>query len=114
MSTPSYESPPVHRVALENRLRHVCDALDLNELRTRTSLGTTRSSLRCCRAGVGKGRAAIKFRTSGHASRVTRDLDATRAADHTVETMQPSCRNGWPRVGTVLRAGSSMGLLHGR
>ena len=32
MSIPSYEGPPAHRVALEKRLRNICDALDLNVL----------------------------------------------------------------------------------
>ena len=41
MNVPSYESPPVHRVALEKRLRSSCGALDINELRTRSFLGHT-------------------------------------------------------------------------
>ena len=85
MSTPSYGSPPAHRVALEKRLRNICESLDLNELRTRTSLAHTVIA-QMLPAGVVKGGAAIKFRTGDHASRVSRDLDATRAAGHTVES----------------------------
>ncbi len=85
MNVPSYGSPPAHRVALEKRLRNICESLDLNELRTRTSLAHTVIA-QLLPAGVVKGGAAIKFRTGDHASRVTRDLDATRAAGHTVES----------------------------
>ena len=98
MSIPSYEGPPAHRVALEKRLRNICDALDLNELRTRTSLAHTVIA-QLLPMGVVKGGAAIKFRTGDHASRVTRDLDATRGADHTVETyaaeLSAHLADGW-------------------
>lgn len=98
MSIPSYEGPPAHRVSLEKRLRNICDALDLNELRTRTSLAHTVIA-QLLPMGVVKGGAAIKFRTGDHASRVTRDLDATRGADHTVETyaaeLSAHLADGW-------------------
>ncbi|MGB3157191.1 MAG: nucleotidyl transferase AbiEii/AbiGii toxin family protein, partial [Candidatus Microthrix parvicella] len=83
---------------LEKRLRNICDALDLNELRARTSLAHTVIA-QLLPMGVVKGGAAIKFRTGDHASRVTRDLDATRGADHTVETyaaeLSAHLADGW-------------------
>lgn len=36
MTDPAYPTPPNHRAALEQRLRNICGALGVNELRTRT------------------------------------------------------------------------------
>ncbi len=85
MTEPSYPTPPIHRGSLEQRLRNICEALGLNELRTRTSLAHTVVA-QLLPAGVVKGGAAIRLRVGDHASRLTTDLDAARAADLTIET----------------------------
>ena len=85
MTEPSYPTPPIHRASLEQRLRNICGSLGINELRTRTSLAHTVVA-QMLPAGVVKGGAAIKLRVGDQASRLTTDLDAARAATHTVET----------------------------
>ncbi len=68
MSTPAYPTPPPNRASLEQRLRNICRALGVNELRTRTSLAHTVVA-QMLPAGVVKGGAAIKlvcaFRITG-------------------------------------------------
>ena len=85
MTDPAYPTPPVHRAALEQRLRNICGSLGVNELRTRTSLAHTVVA-QMLPAGVVKGGAAIKLRVGDRASRLTTDLDAARAATHTIES----------------------------
>ncbi|MCZ2110111.1 MAG: nucleotidyl transferase AbiEii/AbiGii toxin family protein [Dehalococcoidia bacterium] len=85
MTTPSYPGPPANRASLEQRLRNICAGLGLNELRIRTSLAHTVVA-QMLPAGVVKGGAAIKLRVGDQASRLTRDLDAVRTQDHTVES----------------------------
>jgi len=81
----AYPTPPIHRASLEQRLRNICGSLGINELRTRTSLAHTVVT-QMLPAGVVKGGAAIKLRVGDRASRLTTDLDAARAATHTIET----------------------------
>lgn len=85
MTDPAYPTPPIHRAALEQRLRNICGSLGVNELRTRTSLAHTVVA-QMLPAGVVKGGAAIKLRVGDRASRLTTDLDAARAAEHTIES----------------------------
>lgn len=85
MTEPAYSTPPAHRASLEQRLRNICGSLGINELRTRTSLAHTVVA-QMLPAGVVKGGAAIKLRVGDQASRLTTDLDAARAATHTIET----------------------------
>ena len=99
MSLPSYATPPAHRVSLEKRLRNICDALDLNELRTRTSLAHTVIA-QLLPVGVVKGGAAIKFRAG---------LPATSMPPEGLNTplkpMRQSCPFGWPTGGKASQAG---------
>ena len=85
MNAPTYTAPPTNRASLETRLRNICRSLGVNELRTRTSLAHTVVA-QLLPAGVVKGGAAIKLRVGDQASRLTTDLDAARAAEHTVES----------------------------
>lgn len=85
MTAPDYASPPPNRTSLEQRLRNICAALALNELRTRTSLAHTVVA-QLLPEGVVKGGTAIKLRVGDQASRFTRDLDAVRGSDHTLES----------------------------
>ena len=98
MNTPAYPTPPTNRASLEQRLRNICRALGVNELRTRTSLAHTVVA-QMLPAGVVKGGAAIKLRVGDQASRLTTDLDAARSAEHTVESyaaeLSQRLANGW-------------------
>lgn len=98
MNTPTYPAPPPNRASLEQRLRNICRALGVNELRTRTSLAHTVVA-QMLPAGVVKGGAAIKLRVGDHASRLTTDLDAARSAEHTVESyaaeLSQRLADGW-------------------
>lgn len=85
MTEPAYLAPPAHRASLEQRLRNICRSLGVNEVRTRTSLAHTVVA-QVLPAGVVKGGAAIKLRVGDQASRFTTDLDAARAAEHTIES----------------------------
>ncbi len=85
MNVPAYSSPPNSRASLEQRLRNICRALGVNELRTRTSLAQTVVA-QMLPAGVVKGGTAIRLRVGDQASRLTTDLDAAHASQHTVET----------------------------
>lgn len=85
MNAPAYPAPPINRASLEQRLRNICRALGTNELRTRTSLAHAVVA-QMLPAGAVKGGAAIKLRVGDQASRLTTDLDAARAAEHTVES----------------------------
>lgn len=98
MNGPTYPEPPAHRTSLEQRLRNICAALGLNELRTRTSLAHTVVA-QMLPAGVVKGGAAIKLRVGDQASRLTRDLDAARSAEHSIESyadeLAQNLAEGW-------------------
>ncbi len=100
MTEPAYPTPPIHRASLEQRLRNICDSLGINELRTRTSLAHTVVA-QMLPAGVVKGGAAIELRVGDRASRLTTDLDAARAATHTIETYTAELSDrlsvGWNR-----------------
>lgn len=85
MTAPAYPAPPSNRASLEQRLRNICRALGVNELRTRTSLAHTVVA-QMLPAGAVKGGAAIKLRVGDSASRLTTDLDAAHSPDHTIDS----------------------------
>ena len=85
MSAPSYESPPTNLRSLEQRLRNICQADGLNEARTRLALAHAVVG-QMLPAGAIKGGSAIKLRVGDQASRLTRDLDAVRPPEQSIES----------------------------
>ncbi len=85
MTASPYDTIPPNRASLEQRLRNICATTQLNEQRARLALGHVVVA-QMLPLGVVKGGFAIKLRVGDTASRLTRDLDITRGAGHSVDS----------------------------